>query len=135
MKRILPLATVIAMTSAGSAWANDDCRRPMAEWQSREAVTARASEWGLATERLRIDDGCYEIRGRDGDGNRLEITVDPATLAILKLEVRLRPGADASRYLAALRSPSAKPGKAAVAPIPAAPTPAPGAATLSTPKP
>lgn len=127
MKSLLPVALVIALTSSGAAWASDDCRRPMAEWQSRETVTARATELGLTTERLRIDDGCYEIRGRDGDGNRVELKLEPATLAILELEVRFRPGADASRYLPGARAQAGKASKPAAgkplsAPTPAAPT-------------
>ncbi|HYR25683.1 MAG TPA: PepSY domain-containing protein [Aquabacterium sp.] len=104
MKSLLPLAVVIALTSSGAALASDDCHRPMAEWQSRETVTARASELGITTERLRIDDGCYEVRGRDGDGNQVGLKIDPASLAILKLEVRFRPGADAVRYLPAAKT-------------------------------
>jgi len=107
MKPFLPLAAVmLALTTSGAALANDDCHRPMAEWQSRDTVTARVTELGIATDRLRIDDGCYEIRGKDGDGNRVSLKIDPASLAILKLEVRFSPGADASRYLAAARGKS-----------------------------
>lgn len=109
MTALKPIALVIALTACGAALANDECRRPMAEWQPREAVTVRASELGLTTERLRIDDGCYEIRGRDGDGNRVRVMLDPATLAILELDVRFRPGADVSRYLADVRAQPGKP--------------------------
>jgi hypothetical protein len=111
MKLLLPIALLIALTGSGVARASDDCRRPMAEWQSREAVTTRATELGLTTERLRIDDGCYEVRGRDADGNRVELKFEPATLAILELEVRFRPGADASRYLPGTRNQSGKTNK------------------------
>lgn len=103
MNALLPAAIVIGLTVSGAALARDDCRRPMAEWQSREAVTARAAELGLATERLRIDDGCYEVRGRDADGNRVEVTFEPATLAVLGVGIRFRPGADVSRYLPGAR--------------------------------
>ena len=57
MKALFPIALVIAMTSSGAALASDDCHRPMAEWQSRENVTAHVTERGITTERLRIDDG------------------------------------------------------------------------------
>jgi hypothetical protein len=106
MKSFLPIAAVFALTASGAALAGDDCRRPMAEWQPRAAVTARVTALGITTERLRIDDGCYEARGRDGDGNRVELKIDPASLAILELEVRFRPGADPSRYLPAAPRPT-----------------------------
>lgn len=56
----------------------------------REAVTAHVTALGVTAERLRIDDGCYEVRGRDSDGNRVGLKIDPTSLAILKLEVRFR---------------------------------------------
>ena len=76
MKSLLPVAVVIALGSSGAALAGDDCRRPMAEWQSRDAVNAHVAALGITPERLRIDDGCYEVRGRDGEGNRIELTVE-----------------------------------------------------------
>lgn len=103
MRLLLPLATVIALTSSGAALADDDCRQPMAEWQSRDAVKSRVAALGVTTERLLIDDGCYETNGRDADGNQIQLKIDPASLAILKLQVRFSPGADTSRYFTAAR--------------------------------
>ena len=94
--RVVVLASLI---STGSAFAGDDCRRPMADWQSREAVSNYVSGLGLESERLRIDDGCYEVRARDSQGNRVKLRIDPATLDILHLEVRFQPGNATSRYL------------------------------------
>lgn len=108
MKLLLPIALFIALTASGAARASVDCHRAMSEWQPREAVTARATELGLTTDSLRINDGCYEIRGRDADGNWVQLTVEPATLAVLELEVRFRPGADPSRYLPGTRTQSGK---------------------------
>lgn len=109
MKSLFPLVCAIVLTNSGAALAEDNCRRPMAEWQSREAVTAQVTERGITTERLRIDDGCYEVRGRDGDGNQVELTIDPVSLTILALEVRFRSGADPARYLPAVRAQAGKP--------------------------
>lgn len=109
MKSLLPVAVVVALGSSGAALAGDDCRRPMAEWQSRDAVNAHVAALGITPERLRIDDGCYEIRGSDGDGNRVGLTVDPATLAVLELKVRFAEGADPSRYLSDARGRAGKP--------------------------
>ncbi|MCL7466507.1 PepSY domain-containing protein [Phaeovulum sp. NW3] len=107
MKHAFPLAVVIALASAGAALADDDCRRPMAEWQSREAVTAQVAQMGITADRIQIDDGCYEIRGRDGAGNQVELTLDPASLALLDLDIRFRPGADPSQYLPGARGQAA----------------------------
>jgi len=99
MKSLLRFVILLSLTSFGSAYASDDCRRAMAEWQSRETVTSYVTQMGLESDRLRIDDGCYEVRARDAQGNRVKLKIDPATLDILKLEVSFQPGNDASRYL------------------------------------
>ncbi|MGE4369007.1 MAG: PepSY domain-containing protein [Burkholderiaceae bacterium] len=129
MKSLIPVATVFAMTFSGAVLAGDDCTSPMADWKSREAVTAHATSLGVTTDRLRIDDGCYEIRGRDTDGNRVELKIEPATLAIMELEVRFRPGANTSRYLPGSQSQTAQP---AASQAGAAPTPAPASPAAAT---
>lgn len=113
MKPRHPLAHGVLVLSLGLsaalAEAGDDCDVPVQRWQSREAVMQMAARQGWQVQRLKIDDGCYEIRGRDGDGNRVRVMLDPATLAILELDVRFRPGADVSRYLADVRAQPGKP--------------------------
>lgn len=99
MKKFLRLGIIISLCSPLLAYASDDCRRAMTDWQSREAVTAYVSKLGLESERLRIDDGCYEIRARDAEGNQVRLKIDPSTLSILKLEVRFLAGNNPSRYL------------------------------------
>lgn len=95
----LTLALAGGLTSGGVALADTDCTGPMSDWQPREAAVAQVATLGITVDRLRIDDGCYELRGRDADGNRVELQLDPATLAVRELEVRFRHGASASRYL------------------------------------
>lgn len=104
MKSFVPIATTIALTVSGSALASTDCHSPVADWKPRDTVAAFAKALGITSERMRIDDGCYEVRGRDADGNRVELKIEPATLAILELEVRFRQGADASRYLPGMKA-------------------------------
>ncbi len=99
MKSFLPVFAVIALAVSGAALADDDCHAPMSEWQSREAVATKVAELRIQTERLRIDDGCYEVRGRDIDGNRVDLLLDPASLAVLRLKVRFRSQAGVARYL------------------------------------
>ena len=86
MKRILTILALLAMLPAGVALADDDCFVPMANWQPREAVARLAAEKGWTVRRIKIDDGCYEIDGRDAQGRRIEVTIHPATLEVLALE-------------------------------------------------
>ena len=72
---------------AGAALAGEDhCRVPMAEWQPRAAVQAQAEAQGLTVRRIKIDDGCYEVHARDAQGREVELTLDPATLAVVQSE-------------------------------------------------
>ncbi len=70
------------------AWADDDCEAPVAQWQSRDAVLQMAARQGWQVQRLKIDDGCYELRGRDAQGRDFKAKIDPRTLAIVKLKAR-----------------------------------------------
>ncbi len=87
MRRILTICTLALVLPAGAARADNDCRVPAADWQSREAVLVLAKEKGWTVTRIETDDGCYEIRGRDGEGRELKATLDPAALAIIKLQL------------------------------------------------
>ena len=97
-----PLVLILTLSSglmvAGTALADVDCTSPMSDWQPREAAVAHVATLGITVDRLRIDDGCYELRGRDAEGNRVALQLDPATLEVRNLEVRFGHGADASRY-------------------------------------
>jgi hypothetical protein len=116
-KTVLAVAVLLSPFGAGMALADDDdCRTTMSEWQPREAVVAMGEGFGWEVRRVKVDDGCYEVKGRDADGNEVEATLDPGTLALVKLEVEFRPGADPSRYVTGAR---------AMAPAPAQQTPPP----------
>jgi len=88
MKKYLMATTLlIGLGAAGVALADDDdCRVPMADWQPRDAVQAMAESQGWTVRRIKTDDGCYEIKGRDADDREIEVKVDPATLAVVKFE-------------------------------------------------
>lgn len=69
------------------AWADDDCEAPMDRWQSREAVRQMAVHQGWQIQRLKIDDGCYELRGTDAQGRSFKAKIDPETLKVMKLKL------------------------------------------------
>tara|TARA_R110000787_G_scaffold225126_1_gene333102 strand:+ start:435 stop:821 length:387 start_codon:yes stop_codon:yes gene_type:complete len=88
MKKYLIATTLLlGLGAAGIALADDnDCRVPMADWQPRGAVQQMAEAQGWTVRRIKTDDGCYEIKGRDASGREIEVKVDPATLAVVKFE-------------------------------------------------
>ena len=67
-------------------WAGDDCDAPVNRWQTREAVRQMADAQGWQIQRLKIDDGCYEIRGTDAQGRSFKAKIDPETLKVLRMK-------------------------------------------------
>jgi len=72
------------------ALADDDCEAPVQQWQSREAVHQMAVAQGWQVQRLKIDDGCYEIRGTDAQGRSFKAKIDPETLRVVKIKPKDR---------------------------------------------
>ena len=87
MKKTLSTFALIALLPAGAALADDDdCFAPRDQWQSREAAMQVAEQNGWTVRDFEIDDGCYEIEGRDQDGREIEVKLDPATLQIVEMD-------------------------------------------------
>lgn len=103
-KMVLAVAVLLSPFAAGMALADDDCHTAMSEWQPRQAAVTMAEEFGWDVRRVKVDDGCYEVKGRDADGNEVEAKLDPGTLALVALQVKFRPGADPSRYVSKARA-------------------------------
>lgn len=99
--------------------ADDDCDAPVQRWQPREAVRQMAAQRGWEIQRLKIDDGCYEIRGQDAEGRSFKAKIDPETLKVVKMKRRDREGGERERA----RDREHLPGAAAPAPGSAAPSP------------
>jgi hypothetical protein len=68
------------------AFADDECDAPVNRWQSREDVLQMAVRQGWQIQRLKIDDGCYELSGTDAQGRSFKAKIDPETLKVLKLK-------------------------------------------------
>ena len=79
--RAIALALLVA--AGPPVWAGKECDAPPEAWQSGSAVRALAERNGWRVERLKIDDGCYEIKGRDAEGRRLKAKIDPASLKVI----------------------------------------------------
>ena len=86
MRKTLTILAFLAALPASAALADDDCFVPMADWQPREAVAQFAIAQGWEVRRIKIDDGCYEIDGRDATGRAIEVKLHPGTLQIVEFE-------------------------------------------------
>ncbi|WP_037546045.1 PepSY domain-containing protein, partial [Stappia stellulata] len=84
---LILLAVLLSLGTIGTARADDDdCSVPMEQWQPRTAVESMAETKGWSVRRIKIDDGCYEIKGRDTQGRKIEVKLDPATLDVVEFE-------------------------------------------------
>lgn len=80
------IALAILVLAGQPVWAEDECDAPSETWQPRSAVRDLAERNGWRIDRLKIDDGCYEIRGRDADDVRFKAKLDPATLKVVRIK-------------------------------------------------
>lgn len=83
---LLTAAILLAVLGPGMAMADDECNVPMAKWQPREAVEQMARTHGWTVRRIKIDDGCYEIKGEDGSGRAIKVKLDPGSLAVIRVK-------------------------------------------------
>lgn len=71
---------------SGSAFADDDCHDPVASWQPRENLRQQLEAQGWTVFRIKVDDGCYEVKGRDPNGRLMEAEYSPATFELMEME-------------------------------------------------
>ncbi len=89
MKKIIQIiALTTAIAAPQAALADNDCNVPMDKWQSRDVVQQMATSLGWNVKRIKIDDGCYEIKGLNEAGKPFKAKINPQSLAIMKLKVR-----------------------------------------------
>ncbi|TDO15236.1 MULTISPECIES: PepSY domain-containing protein [Halomonas] len=88
MKTPLLVTTTLAATLASAmTFADDDCGDPVSDWQPREVLRQKLEAEGWEVRRIVIDDGCYEVKGFDQDGNKVEAEYAPASLRLRELEI------------------------------------------------
>lgn len=97
--RILAAAALAGVLASGAAWADGHCDEPVVNWQPREVLRQRLEQRGWTVQRIKVDDGCYEVRGTDRLGNRVKAKYTPGSLRMRKLEIEFSDGGDASAYL------------------------------------
>ncbi len=91
-KTVVAVATLAVLGAglalSGPVRASDDaCRVPMAEWRPREELQAKLQAEGWQRiDQVKVDDGCYEAKGYDREGFRVEAKYDPKSFELVKLE-------------------------------------------------
>lgn len=99
--RVLAATTLLAsVLVSGIASADSDCVDAVADWQSRDVLRKKLEQRGWKVKRIKVDDGCYEVKGIDHHGNKFKAKYGPASLRIRELEIDFSDGdGEASDYL------------------------------------
>ena len=66
--------------------ADDDCDDPVTDWQPREHLRQKLEAEGWTVYRIKVDDGCYEVKGLAPEGFSAEASFAPASLELMELE-------------------------------------------------
>src|SRR5690606_17220610 len=99
MKYLTLTSTVLAsLIFSSAAMAAEECTDPVADWQPREALRLQLEKHGWEVQRIKVDDGCYEVRGVDKIGNTFKAKYAPASLRIRKLEITFDREGNAADY-------------------------------------
>lgn len=92
--------TLLSVLLGGYALADEDCSEPVSDWQPRETLRQQVEQqYGWSVQRIKVDDGCYELKGTDRKGNAIEASYAPASLRLRKLEIHFGVNGDARDYL------------------------------------
>ena len=97
--KLFPSAVLLGLVVSGSALAAENCTDAVADWQPRERLRQQVEKQGWTVQRIKVDDGCYEVRGLDRKGNPIEAAYAPASLRIRSLKIEFREDGDVSDYL------------------------------------
>jgi hypothetical protein len=80
MKTPILTAMLVSVATVSGAHADTHCPRvPVDRWMSEQQIRERATALGLEVRKVKIDDGCYEVKARNRDGRKLEVRFHPET--------------------------------------------------------
>lgn len=83
MKSLVFAAALASLALASTAKADDDHFRcgnvPIADWMTEADLRSKVVAMGVEIRNVEIDDGCYEVEGRNKDGRAVEIRFHPQT--------------------------------------------------------
>lgn len=72
--------------AAGGVFADDDCNESVSGWQPRENLREQLEGEGWTVFRIKVDDGCYEVKGLDANGDRVEAEFSPGSFELMDME-------------------------------------------------
>ncbi|WP_296040640.1 PepSY domain-containing protein [uncultured Agrobacterium sp.] len=79
MLKLIATVAVIAATPA-LAFASPSCTaEPKSKWMSEDAMKAKIDTLGYKVKTFQVTGNCYEIYGKDKDGQRAEVYFNPVS--------------------------------------------------------
>ena len=88
MHRALTIAcATAALLAAAPAMASDDAHcgnAPRAQWLPEATIISKVTDLGYTITKVKVDDGCYEIKATDKNGAKIELYVNPASGEVVK---------------------------------------------------
>jgi hypothetical protein len=82
------LFALLATAATLPAFADNDCTfYPQNEWMPQSQLTAQLEKEGYTIHRMKVDDNCYEMRGLNAKGERVEIDFDVKSGKPVKTEI------------------------------------------------
>lgn len=86
MKQVLLLLTLL--TACGFAHAKTTCTtEPKAKWMKEADFKKKVEGLGYKIEKFETDKTCYEIEGRNKDGQKVDIKFNPVDASVVKEEL------------------------------------------------
>lgn len=79
----LTLAATALFATGAMAHGSFKCDEPKKEWKQRDDLQDKLKAEGWDVRKVKIDNGCYEVYGFDGKGQRREAYFNPKTLELV----------------------------------------------------
>ncbi|MBT9609816.1 hypothetical protein EV672_10743 [Aquabacterium commune] len=79
----LVLATATLLATSAMAHGGFKCDEPKKEWKLRDDLQDKLKAEGWDVRKVKIDNGCYEVYGFDGKGQRREAYFNPKTFELV----------------------------------------------------
>lgn len=80
MRIAIATAALMGLTALSPAFAEGaKCNQPESSWKPVDELKTKLTTEGWTISNVKTDEGCYEVYGKDKDGNKVEVYFDPVT--------------------------------------------------------
>ena len=85
---VFTITVLVGLLGISAVWADTDCNVEVAKWQSRDVLRVQLEQQGMHVQRIKVDDGCYEVRGVNAEGDHFKAKYSPDKLLVLKMKIK-----------------------------------------------